>query len=86
MESRGPYHGMRVELDEGSGLCTVWLARPKVNAFSRAMLEASERLFAALSDDDRVRGVLVRSESKKVFSAGLDLKDAKVRRARASSR
>ncbi|WP_109464566.1 enoyl-CoA hydratase/isomerase family protein [Albibacillus kandeliae] len=61
--------------DAGDGICRLTLARPPVNALSAAFLGEMSRVLAGLEQDGNVRGVMLCSAFR-VYSAGLDLKEA----------
>jgi len=66
---------VRIEREE-SGVCTLSLDRPPVNALGRELVDDLLRAFDELSTDERVRCVIVRSAGKH-FCAGADLKERK---------
>lgn len=57
---------------EGTGIATLLLDRPKVNALNGAMLAELGDAVARIEADDAIHGVLIRSTGR-CFSAGLDL-------------
>lgn len=64
-----------IRTDEGDGIVRVTLNRGPVNALSANFLMDFSALIDGLATDDTVRAVVIDS-SFKVFSAGLDLKEA----------
>lgn len=63
------------ELDD-SGVLTLTLNRPKVNAFNYELIEAAQKAFKTARRDDQVRVVLLTGAGR-VFSAGQDLTEVK---------
>lgn len=61
--------------DDGNGITTLVLNRAPVNALSAGLLQAVAERLDELADDNSVRAVILASPFK-VFSAGLDLKEA----------
>lgn len=66
----------RLEIND-TGIATVTLDRPPVNAINRQMREELVWLFDTLSDRDDVRAVILTGNGK-VFSAGADMKERRV--------
>lgn len=65
-----------VKLDASTGVLHVTLNRPKaLNSMTRAFFGETAALFNAISGEQRVRCVLL-SATGRMFSCGLDLKDA----------
>ncbi len=65
-----------VKLDTSNGVLHVTLNRPKaLNSMTREYFRETAALFTAISGDQRVRCVLL-SAAGRMFSCGLDLKDA----------
>jgi len=62
-------------IDHGDGIIELSLNRGPVNALSAEFLMDLARLMGEMATDDTVRGVVLSSPFK-VFSAGLDLKEA----------
>ncbi|MDK3072659.1 enoyl-CoA hydratase/isomerase family protein [Sedimentitalea sp. JM2-8] len=62
-------------IDHEDGVVEIRLGRPPVNALSAAFLSDFGRIIDSLGADDEVRAIMLSSEFK-VFSAGLDLKEA----------
>ena len=64
-----------IETDIRDGVATLTLGRAPVNALSSAFLDEFGDAIDTLSADDAVQAIILRSPFK-VFSAGLDLKEA----------
>lgn len=64
-----------IRTDHGDGVVELALNRAPVNALSAEFLMDLSRTFDAMGADDAVRAIVLTSEFK-VFSAGLDLKEA----------
>jgi enoyl-CoA hydratase/carnithine racemase len=66
---------VRIDRD-ASGVCTLSLDRPPVNALGRELVDDLLRAFDELRTDEQVRCLIVRSAGKH-FCAGADLKERK---------
>lgn len=66
---------IEVHIDEASGVATVTLNRPPVNALSIAMCGDLRSAFATLSESDSTRCVILAGAGTRAFCAGLDFKD-----------
>src|SRR3954471_21691712 len=53
---------------------TVTLDKPPANSYDKAFMEELGAVVDAAADDDAVKAVIVRSASKRFFSAGADIK------------
>lgn len=63
------------QTDLGSGITKVMLHRAPVNALTPELLDALSSLYDQIANDDTICAVVIGSDQK-VFSAGLDLKEA----------
>lgn len=64
---------LQAELDE-AGVLRIVLANPeRHNSLTGRMLVGLQRLFAAASDDDAVRAILLRGEGETAFASGADI-------------
>jgi enoyl-CoA hydratase len=72
----GEFECFEVTLDEASGVQQVRMCRGKqLNSMTTTFFDETRRIFLAANDDARVRCIVL-SAAGRMFSAGLDLKDA----------
>eukprot|EP00758_Cryptobia_borreli_P011372 Tbor_TRINITY_DN5649_c0_g3::TRINITY_DN5649_c0_g3_i1::g.8363::m.8363/K13238/DCI; 3,2-trans-enoyl-CoA isomerase, mitochondrial len=62
-------------IDEVTGMCTLKLGRKPVNGLSFEFMEELNHWLAYLGDCDEVKGLILSSSIKSIFSAGLDLNE-----------
>jgi enoyl-CoA hydratase len=65
---------IETHINNQTGILSISLNRPKVNAQNRTLLEALASAFEKASTDTQVKGILFKAEGK-CFSAGLDLQE-----------
>ncbi|XP_074053362.1 enoyl-CoA delta isomerase 1, mitochondrial [Macrotis lagotis] len=73
--SRRPYsnHRILVDMDQNLGVATIKLKNPPVNSLSLELLTEFVISLEKLENDKSCRGVIITSNSPKIFSAGLDI-------------
>lgn len=71
----------QIRIERDGPIATVIIDRPaKLNALTRPMWRGLGEAFAALSDEDDVRVVIVRGAGEKAFSPGNDIKEFETER------
>lgn len=66
---------LQQDLDPATGILTLTMARPPVNALNQAMYDAIHEGFAFASQNYDVKSIVFTSKDAKAFSAGADIKE-----------
>lgn len=64
-----------LELDRDDGILVITLARGKANAFNLAMVDELQQALNHARVDDRAHGIVLTSETPKMFSGGFDVQE-----------
>src|SRR5688572_9396478 len=64
---------VRLEVDEGTGVGTIRIDRPKMNAINEDVTEGLAEAARAATFDDRVKAIVL-TGGDKIFAAGADIK------------
>lgn len=64
-----------LRVEKVSGVATVWLASPPVNAVSRQMMRELTSVFEELGSDRSVGAIVLAGEGERAFCGGIDLRE-----------